>query len=210
MKTVGDILKEARAKKKLSRDKLEKETKIKREFIDAIEKGDWERLPDFPVVQGFVKSIAQRLKVDEKKAAALLRRDYPPKDLRVNPKPDVSDKFTWSPKFTFLVGVAIVTIIILGYLGYQYKQFISPPPLNVTSPKDGQVVEDDNLLVAGSTSSDAKLEVNNQPVLLEDDGTFSVEIEIAEDTNEIKVKAISRSGKETVIHRKIEPRFNEN
>jgi cytoskeletal protein RodZ len=209
MKTIGERLKEARFKKKYSIEKLEKETKIKGEFLRAVENEEWEKVPDFPVVQGFVKSIAQALKMDEKQAAALLRRDYPPKELKVNPEPDVSDKFTWSPKMTFFVGIALVVIALLSYLGYEYYQFISPPSLLVSSPQEGQVVEERTLEVRGEVEADATLRVNNQPVLVEEGGNFSTVLEISSKTKEVMVRAISRSGKETVIRRKIEPRLEE-
>lgn len=209
MKTIGQRLKEARADKNISREKLEKETKIKPEFIEAIENEDWDKLPDFPVVRGFVKSIAQHLDIDEKGAVALLRRDYPPKDLKVNPDPDVSDKFTWNPKLTFFVGIAIAVLGLLSYLGYEYYQFVSPPELSVSRPKEGAIVETSPVLVEGDTEPGATIRVNNQPVLVEDGGDFLTQLEITGETNEIVVKAVSRSGKETTIHRKIEPRLKE-
>jgi transcriptional regulator with XRE-family HTH domain len=209
MRTIGQRLKEARSKKKYSVEKLEKETKIKGEFIKSIEKEEWDKLPDFPVVQGFVKSISQTLGMDERGSAALLRRDYPPKELKVNPEPDVSEKFTWSPRLTFFVGIAVVTLALLSYLGYEYYLFVRPPSLRVSTPTEGQVVETNTLEVAGDTEPDVTLRVNNQPVLVEEDGDFTTVIEISSQTNEIIVRAISRSGKETVIRRKIEPQLKE-
>ena len=58
MKTIGQILKNARVKKKYSLAKLEDLTKIRKEFIDSIEKEDWENLPAFPTIFGFVKSVS--------------------------------------------------------------------------------------------------------------------------------------------------------
>ena len=205
MKTVGKTIKEARVKKKLSKEKLEKETKIKKEFIDLIEKEIWEKLPEYPVVVGFVKKISSVLALNEKHVVALLRRDYPPKILRVNPKPDVSSKFTWSPRLTFLAGIILVMVIILGYLGIQYVHFVSPPQLEITVPTDSQVVREENLRVVGKTNPGASVLVNNQPVIVSDNGEFSAEIEIFEGTEEVTVIARSRSGKETVIRRKIIP-----
>jgi len=49
--------------------------------------------------------------------------------------------------------------------------------------------------------------VNNQPVLVSSDGNFEVKLQITRETNEILVKAVSRSGKETLIHRNIKPEF---
>ena len=93
MKTTGQELKEIRIKKKYSRSLLAEETRIKKEFIEALEAQNWDALPESPVVVGFVKNISTALRIDAKRMVALLRRDYPPKALRVNPKPDLKTKF---------------------------------------------------------------------------------------------------------------------
>lgn len=205
MKTIGQILKDVRVEKRYSLYQLEGITKIKSSFIEDIEKEKWERLPAFPVVLGFVKSLAGALGINENTTAAILKRDYPPKKIAINPKPDVSSKkVIWGPKITFLAGVALVLVALFGYLGFQYYKFVSPPSLSVESPKEGQVIIGRNVLVFGSTDTDAKITVNNQPVLVTEDGKFSDNIEVVVETHEIVVKATSRTGKETVIVRKIE------
>lgn len=208
MKTIGEILKEARKKKGFSFREVEAGTKIKKDFILAIENERWEKLPDYPVVLGFVKNIGDFLDVDPKKAAAFLRRDYPPKNLPVNPKPDVSKQFVWSPKLTFLVGIIVVFLAIGGYLGFQYYHFISPPEVSISVPKENQKITKNSLTVVGKTDSDATVEINNQPVIVDDNGDFTAELDISENTKEIVVKAVSRSGKETVVQRKIDVQLN--
>ncbi|MEK7061218.1 MAG: helix-turn-helix domain-containing protein [Patescibacteria group bacterium] len=203
MKTVGDTLKSARFKKRYSLNKVEKETKIKKEFVEAIENGNWTALPDFSVVSGFVKNLASFLEVDVKTAYATLKRDYPPQKLSINPKPDVGDKFTWTPKYTFLVGILTVVLTLFGYLGFQFVKFNSPPTLEVIKPSENYVATVNKVEVAGKTDSDATVKVNNQLVLVGDDGVFNGEIEVFEGTKEITIIATSRSGKQTKIIRDI-------
>ncbi|MBI4153474.1 helix-turn-helix domain-containing protein [Candidatus Woesebacteria bacterium] len=205
MRTIGRAIKEARTKKRYSLSKLGDATKIKKDFIEALEKENWKALPDFPVLFGFVKNIAGALETSEKGLLALLRRDYPPKALLINPKPDVENKFVFSPKLTFAIGVGIIVVFLLGYLAFQYGTFVGPPSLSVFEPKEGQIVTERMVKVSGKTDSDAILKVNNQLVLLDSEGNFVAEIEIFEGTNEIEVKAQSRSGKEAVVRRKIIP-----
>lgn len=209
MKTIGIFIKEARIKKRFSQEKIAEETKIKKEFVASIEKENWEALPEYPVVTGFVKQISKYLKLDERQAVAFLRRDYPPRVLPVNPKPDVAKKFVWSPKLTFIIGIALIAIAVLGYLAFQYSNFISPPKLIVYEPKEEQVIKQNKLIVSGKTDQDVTMKINNQPILVEEDGSYKAEIEIFEGTEEIVVKAISRSGKETVIRRKIYPELEQ-
>lgn len=208
MKSIGNIIREARTAKKISLARLENETKIKKEFLVAIETENWEVLPDLPVLTGFVKNIASALDFSQNQLSAILRRDYPPRKLAINPKPDVADKFTWTPKLTFYVGAFIVAVFILGYLIFQYAKFVRPPILSVLRPKEGAEVTTDLVRVEGKTDPNATVKVNSQPVLVNEDGTFSVDIEIFEKTGEIVVVATSRTGKETVVRRTIKPVLN--
>jgi len=203
MKTIGQTLRNARSVKKYSLDRLEEITKIKSDFIDLVEKEKWDRLPPFPTVLGFVKSIANAVGVDERFAVAVLKRDYPPKKLRINPKPDISGKFSWSPRLTFAIGVGVVLAVIFGYLAFQYVGFTSKPRLKVESPKDGQTINGTQINVFGSTDSDVKITVNNQPVIVSDDGKFMVSLEVVADTHVVTIVATSRSGKVTTISRRI-------
>jgi cytoskeletal protein RodZ len=203
MKTIGQILKDARVTKDYSLNRIEKITKIKSGFIDSIEKEDWGKLPAFPTVLGFVKSLAGTLGVDEKMATAVLKRDYPPRKLKITPKPDLDSKFAWSPKLTFIVGMAAIFLVLFGYLIFQYIHFVSPPSLSIDSPKENQTVNGDSVTVFGSTQSDAKIVVNNQPVMVSDDGKFSVSLDVVPATHEIDITATSRSGKITEVRRQV-------
>ena len=207
MKTASEVIKEARLSKKISLSRLESETKIKKEFLKAIEDGAWNKLPDFPVVTGFVKNIADFLGINQSRLMAILRRDYPPKKLVINPKPDVSEKFTWTPKLSFYVGATVIATFILGYLIFQYSRFVRPPALSVLVPNEGMTVTDPKVEIIGKTDPDTAVKVNNQPIFVEEDGSFSAEIAIYEGTTEIVITATSRTGKESVIRRTIKPQL---
>jgi hypothetical protein len=135
-------------------------------------------------------------------AVAVLKRDYPLKNLNINPK-ETKKVFTWSPKLTFTVGVGAIVLAVLGYLAFQYIRFVSPPTLVIESPVEGQVINGNSVLVFGQTDPDAKVIVDNEPVLTDEDGKFSVNIDITPTTKEISIEATSRSGKERIINRTI-------
>lgn len=197
MNTIGQILKEARIKKGISLTKLENQTKIKREFILKLEKNDWDNLPEFPVVSGFVKNLATVLRISEDSAIAVLRRDYKPKKLAINPKPDVDRKIFWSPKLTFTIGIGTLLVLVLGYLGFEYLKFVRPPELRIISPRENEQILQNMVKIEGKTTTDAILTVNNQPITLDQDGKFNSEIEIDKNTKELIFIATSRSGKIT-------------
>lgn len=203
MNTVGQILKEARLKKKISVANLAKTTKIKKEFIILIENNAWDKLPEFPVVSGFVKNLSVSLNIPVNSTNAVLRRDYPPKKLFINPKPDVDSKFRWSPKLTFVVGITAIFLVVVMYLSFEYMKFVRPPELSILMPKENEIVLQSKVKISGKTTTDSVVTVNNQPVLLDQDGNFETEIDILKETKELIFKAVSRSGKVTEIIRKI-------
>lgn len=203
MRTVGRVIRDERKRKNLTVSDLAATTKIKAEFIQAIEKGRWKLLPEYPVVVGFVKNIFKALGMEEGQGAALIRRDYPPNNLPINPKPDIAKEFVWGPRMTFFAGVALFTLTILGYLVFQYISFISPPDLLVDKPAEGEIVTTRNVNVAGSTDPEATVNVNNQPVIIDENGHFESFVEVVPETKEVVIIAKSRSGKESIIKRSI-------
>ncbi len=207
MKSIGELIRSARIKHSLTLDQIEEKTKIHKRFIKAIEEEDWKHLPEFPVVVGFVKSIVSYLDIDQARALAFLRRDYPPVKLSLSPKPDISKSFVWGPRLIFALGTLFILSLIIGYLAFQYIRFKRPPVLVITSPIENQEITQKLLSVSGKTNATSSVKVNNQPATVNEDGTFQTEIELTPQTTEIEVKSVSRSGKETVIKRKITVNF---
>lgn len=205
MRKIGEFLKGERLKRKFTLSQMEKETKIKKQFIVSIETGQWGNLPEYPVVSGFIKTIAQTLEIPENIAIAHLRRDYPfdRKKILINPKPDLKLKSTLSPRIVAIVSTVLVVLAFLGYLLYQYLQYISPPKLIVKQPTDNQPVKVGEIFISGETDSDATLSVNNQKILVSEAGEFFDKIEVGQDTKQIIFVARSRYGKETEVVRNI-------
>lgn len=207
MKTIGEMLHSERVRVGKTLADLERETKIKQSYLSALEQQQWSKLPDFPVVVGFVKNIAASLDIEREKAVAMLRRDYTPTKVTVNPKPDVGHEFKWGPRLTFFV-LAILALSLIGfYLGFQYWRFQRSPKLIVNSPQENQLITQPDLIVEGVVDNSASVTVNGQPTQIDDQGNFSLEIEVNEQIIEVEVVASARSGKQTVVERKIKVEF---
>lgn len=204
MKTIGSLLRTAREENGVTLKDLSRATKIKPEFLECLENEDWQKLPELPVVVGFVKSIADILVINREQAVALLRRDYPPRHQSVNPTPDIKKDIRIGPRFLLGLFGALVVLGLAGYLVYQYKTFTSPPLLSVISPVEKELVTSSKLAVRGTTDLGATIRINGQPALVDKNGNFSAEIEVVTETTQIEIKAISRSGQESVISRTID------
>ncbi len=211
MKTIGRFLINAREGNGLSVDELSELTKIKSSFITNLEQEDWEKLPSYTVIYGFVKNISSSLKVSEREAVALFRRDYPPLKktmIQATPKLDIREPVTFGPRALFLLVIVLSFLGLSIYIYAQYRSFLASPVLMVDSPQNEQRIVDHQIEVTGKTDPQAVVRVNNQSALVENDGTFKTLLLISESTTKIEIKATSRSGRESVVERTIIPDFN--
>ena len=89
--------------------------------------------------------------------------------------------------------------MLLSELFRQYLLFVAPPSLSVQTKTQGE-----NVLVSGKTLPSAIVEVDKRLILLEKDGSFSVEPDRGNLGEKVEIRATSRSGKSTVIDRLVD------
>ena len=70
MSELARIFRDARKAQNFSLDEAERGTKIRRRYLEAIEAGDYDQLPDGPPARGFIKNYARFLTLDGNQAIA--------------------------------------------------------------------------------------------------------------------------------------------
>ena len=82
-----------------------------------------------------------------------------------------------------------------------------PPTLSVTSPVEGLVTNNKDLTVTGvtndATSKPVTVTVNDEVATVNDDGTFSKQIELTPGGNDIVTEATDKAGKTTTVIRHV-------
>lgn len=207
MKTVGEILKNARTKKDISKKEIAKKTKINLEYIKALEDNDFKNLPESAFVKGFIRNYANVVDLNPEQALAVFRRDYD-QDVKgqVVPRTLAEKKLDkrsfFNPKTTIIVSLSALFIVLFAYLFYQYRLLAAAPPLEISNPEEGDKVRA-SLTITGKTDPQATLTINNQQVSLEPDGSFSQPLVLTEGTRTITIKSTSRSGKVRSVQRTV-------
>lgn len=207
MKTVGSILKEARIAKNLTLADVEKVTKIRAKFLNAIEQDAYQLLPSPIYAKGFVKNYGEYLGLESTRVMAFFRRqtdDVKRLSILPNKSEDIGSKglrITPGRFIALIVGVFI--FIFLVYFGLQYKKLYMPPTLTITSPVQESIVKEKKLDILGITNPDATITVNGVSVTVRSDGRFFTQISLDPGVNTITVLATSRFGKTTTILRKV-------
>lgn len=208
MRTVGQVLKEERERKFYTLDEIEKATKIRKELLQALEAGQYNKLPPQTFVQGFIKNYGKFLNLNTEKLLAVYRREFsegknPPRILESFSNPLDKRKFKITPAKA--LGTVILTLIIIffGYLWFEYRFLVGAPFLEISQPSDQQSVSENAVTVLGRTDPEVKLTINNQEISVDSSGKFSQEIKLSDNVNTINVTATSKSGKETKIERTV-------
>lgn len=208
MRTVGQILKEEREARFYTLEEVEKATKIRKEFLVALEEGDFSQLPSATFIQGFIKNYAKFLKLDPGKLLAIFRREFPEKGRKpyvleafANPVNDSKLKITPGR----ILGLVIVLLVLsfFVYLWLQFHQFVGPPKLSLTSPQDQLTTDSISVLVEGKTDPEIKVLINSQEIKVGPLGDFKEEIVLSQPVNKINVVAISKFGQKIQLERTV-------
>ena len=199
MRTAGEILAQKRKELGLSLEAAEKETKIRRHYLEAIEKNNFAQIPEGAIAKGFIRNYAQYLGLSPESVLAVFRRDFCENEKgQVIPRGVVTPldekTFYWTPKATLFSVVFVVLTLFTTFFVKQYIGFNAAPPLQIFSPTEGQVLTE-KITVSGKTDKDATVKIDGTLITIKEDGNFSEEIVLPRGENLIIIEASSRQGK---------------
>jgi len=208
MRTVGQILKEERERKLLTLDEIEKNTKIRKELLQALEADNFAKLPPPTFVQGFIKNYGKFLGLDIEKLLAIYRREYadhknPPRVMEALANPMQETKFRITPAKLLSLVIVVLVLSFFAYLWIEFRFLVGAPYLEVDKPSDQQTINVTNINISGRTDAEAKVEINNQEVSVDQNGNFSQELKLTDAATKISVTATSKSGKTAKIERTV-------
>ncbi|MEK7559589.1 MAG: helix-turn-helix domain-containing protein [Patescibacteria group bacterium] len=203
----GQKLHDERKRKGLTLEQVASSTKIREEFLRAIERGEYGKLPSSSYAQGFVRSYTRFLNLPEKETLALFRREFAvDKDLDVLPEGLSGKKDIPIRKFKIhqvvLLGI-LIFILLIGYIFFQFRYAFINPPLEIENPKEMASFSSSTVTVSGKTDPAATVYIEDEVVPVNDDGSFKKEIVEFPGKTTITIKVVNRFGKETTLERHI-------
>ncbi len=199
MRKISEILQDKRIENGYSLDNVVKATKIKKQFIIAIEDGRYFDLPSESYALGFIKNYATYVGIDKNKAAALFRREYEGGQGKILPTFKSKDKsikkiVIFTPRNSM---IALVVFVVFGYIAFQYSSYFLGPKLEVLEPKDQMIVKNNIVEVSGKTDPYATVLINNEESYVQLDGTFKKTLYLFEGNRDITIDSKNRNGKNT-------------
>ena len=203
----GQRLKDERQRRGLTLSEISNATKIKAEFLQAIEKGEYDKLPSPSYAHGFVRNYTRFLGLAEKQILPLFRREFDAEKVyKVLPEGLAGQKEI--PLKRFKVKQAVILVVLLfvllfGFIAFQYRYAFINPPITLSSPTEMSVLSSSTILVLGKTDPNSTITVNDEQASVNQDGDFRKEITGFPGKATITIKAVNRFGRETTLERHV-------
>ncbi len=215
-KTLGERLAKVREEAGYSLTDVEQATQIKVTYLQALETGQYTKLPGSVYVENYLKRYATFLKVDPAYVIELYRQreqrvTRAHERQRFTPKPQEMPREVLTPRLLRRLIVGAIVVAALIYIVVIVFQVFAPPMLTVTSPADAIRVQDPDITVTGSTEPETSVTINGREIFLDADGNFSANLSLTEGINTITISSQKKRSKPTVETRTVllEPQTEE-
>jgi cytoskeletal protein RodZ len=192
MYTAAEIIKNTRIDRQYSLEEVSKKTKISQKYLEAIESLDQKNYPAEPYCCLFVSQYAQFLGLEADKITSLFRRDNSQQVRQI--KANKKSAIYFTPQFLFTSVTVFIILFMFFFLLSRYLSFNKPPKLTVNW---SEKTENGQIRVVGNTDSNCTIRINQDLVIIDQDGSFSKQVDISQDSL-ITVESTSPSGKKTV------------
>ncbi len=173
---------------------------ISPKYLEAIESENFSVLPKSKTYRlAYIRDYAHTLGLNGEQCARQFPLDGGLDDITVlHPKKRVkfSPFSAWSILArNLLIGTLVFSFVV--YLGWQVKGILEPPKLFISSPVDGYISKETSTLVQGETEQGAKLVINGQEVDVNNQGRFSVKLDLVSGLNTLNISTAKKHGKTT-------------
>lgn len=216
--TLGEKLKKFRSDKRISLGEASRSTKIRAEYLEYLEEGNYGKLPPDVYIRGFLRSYGDFLGADERILLKLYERE---KGIKINLEKDKKNKpkkiqpinisfFVFTPKKILISAIAILVLAGLFFLYKEIDSFANAPSLFILNPENNQEIDGNFVSIEGMTDKGASLFINGQPILVSDEGRFRESLTLQSGLNMINVKSINKFEKETTISLNVRSNYQEN
>lgn len=215
-KDLSEFLKEKRQSKNFSLEKLSELTKIPLYYLEAIEAGQFEKLPPSIYREGIFRRLSKFLDINKDEIMEAYKSEfksssntfpisiYPNYSFRIENSPAVKREshFVLTQNKLMIFAGALFLALLSGYLWYQFNFLIGPPNL-IVKPSEDTITKEESILISGKTDNGIDLTINGENTYVDSNGSFEKSVKLAAGLNAIEIQAINNFGKVSKIIRQV-------
>jgi cytoskeleton protein RodZ len=128
MGELGDLLRKTREEKGLSFAQVEEVTKIRSDFLQALEEEDYDRLPAPAYVKGFVRNYALYLDLDPQQVLSLYEQPEAPAETTSVPMMLDEPLEPLTLRRVWPVGLVLLLIVVVAISWWGYQRYYGTTP----------------------------------------------------------------------------------
>ncbi len=201
MLTVGEILKKERERQGLTHEDIEKKLKIRKQYLRAVEAGDWSVFTSKIYIIGVIKNYAKLLGLPHDKVLAFFRREYERTEELAFKKRVSQKQFTSQTRFAIIAGIMSVAILVISYFGYQVKALLTPPKVEITAPIEDHFARVTTVTVKGMAQKESEITIFGNHIYQDKDGSFQYDLPLKLGKNTLVVDVVGPNGKRTRVEK---------
>ncbi|MBU1038846.1 helix-turn-helix domain-containing protein [Patescibacteria group bacterium] len=198
----GSFLAKQRQSKGLSIEKASRDLGISGRYLQALEQGRWYDLPFGSYGKMFLKKYSQFLGLDQN---SLDTETVLPVSLFVNQSKNFtsqrSSNISWHKSRLFLLFMAGAGILVYLLAGAWLA--IVPPRFSLVEPVGDFTTSQPTVVVTGSTQAGTLIFINNQPLVVSEEGLFRAVVPLQPGLNNLLVEAQKSYGQRTGLTRRV-------
>jgi hypothetical protein len=200
---LGEVLRTAREARDVDLARVERDTKIRARYLQALEDGDYSELPGAVYTKGFLRNYGAYLGLDAEYLIDLYRLEsaQPMTEKPTVPAPPRPISTRRSRPLVVTPGVIMAALLTVGvavfvfYIGAELWTFSRIPRLEITQPPGGSLSGYEQLeyTITGITEPNSQITIEglreNPSVVADEDGNFSVTVGLVPGSNVITLQA---------------------
>lgn len=202
----GEKLRQKRQAKNLTIKDVSQTIKIRPEYLIALEEERWDQLPSGLYGKNFLKKYAQFLQLDPDELLTDFSNQYQEFKKLADPfsqKIISSRKLLVFPKIIKNIIIALLVLISFLYLMFYFRNIISTPSLKIIQPQQNLLTSSTVITIIGHTTPQAKVTLNHQNVLNDNQGYFSQVVNLKKGVNIITISAKKKYSQAKTINLEI-------
>lgn len=203
---LAEFLKGKRQEKNLTLERLSDLTKIQLYHLEALEAGQFEKLPPSVYCDGIFKRLSKFLDTNKGEVMEAYGEwiKSSTKTAPLEPYYMVKKEsyFILTPSKLMIFSGGLFLALLFGYLWYQFN-FLTGPPSLAIMPSEDAITKEENILISGKTDNGINLTINGENTYVDSRGSFEKNIKLAAGVNIIEIRAVNNFNKVTTIIRQI-------
>ena len=199
-----------RQQKGLSAENAAKKIQLNPRYIKDLEKNNYQALPADIYTINMLKNYAELLDLNPNTVIDFFYKEkktyHQTRLKKKDSKPSWQKRFLnvfLNPKILKYLAVSICIILIIGYLGWEVNKIISPPRLVLFSPPKNFITDKNRVEINGKTEKEVNLTINERPLLSDQNGNFSLNLDLQKGLNIIKISAQKKHSKDQTVYRQV-------